>query len=60
MLNAKKGLSSCQAARDLDMHQKTVWSMMNRIRKAMETDEMSLLKDIVEIENKKTILHLRI
>lgn len=50
MLNAKKGLSSCQAARDLDMRQKTIWSMMHRIRKAMATDQMDLLKGIVEMD----------
>ena len=29
MLNAKKGLSAMQAARDLDMRRPTVWSMMH-------------------------------
>jgi len=48
MLNAKKGLSSCQAAKDLNMHQPTVWSMMQRIRKALATEQMDLLKGIVE------------
>lgn len=38
MLNAKKGISSCQAARDLGMRQMTAWSMMHRICKAMATD----------------------
>ena len=38
MLNAKKGLSSLQAARDLEMRQPTVWSMMHRIRAAMVDD----------------------
>ena len=50
ILNAKKGISSCQAARDLNMRQKTVWSMMHRIRKAMATDQMDLLKGIVEMD----------
>lgn len=50
MLNAKKGLSSCQAARDLGMRQPTVWSMMHRIRKAMETDQAQLLRDVVEMD----------
>lgn len=35
MLNAKKGLSAMQAARDLEMRRPTVWSMMHRIRGAM-------------------------
>jgi transposase-like protein len=50
MLNAKKGLSACQAARDLGIRRPTVWSMMHRIRKAMETDEAELLKGIVEMD----------
>lgn len=50
MLNAKKGLSACQAARDLGMRRPTVWSMMHRIRKAMETSQDELLKGIVEMD----------
>lgn len=50
MLNAKKGLSAYQAARDLGMNRPTVWSMMHRIRKAMATDQMELLKGIVEMD----------
>ncbi|MBV8971898.1 MAG: IS1595 family transposase [Sphingomonadaceae bacterium] len=51
MLNAKKGLSSSQAARDLDMRQPTVWSMMHRIRTAMGRDaEAGLLTSLVEID----------
>lgn len=50
MLNAKKGLSACQAARDLGMRRPTVWSMMHRIRKAMGTDEAKLLSGIVEMD----------
>jgi hypothetical protein len=50
ILNAKKGLSSCQASRDLDMRQATVWSMMHRIRNAMATDQKDLLKGIVEMD----------
>lgn len=50
MLNAKKGLSAYQAARDLGMRRPTVWSMMHRIRKAMATDQMDLLKGIVEMD----------
>ena len=50
MLNAKKGLSAYQAARDLEMRRATVWSMMNKIRKAMDTDQMDLLKGIVEMD----------
>ncbi len=50
MLNAKKGLSACQAARDLQMNRPTVWSMMHRIRKAMATDQAALLQGIVEMD----------
>lgn len=49
MLNAKKGLSACQAARDLDMRRPTVWSMMHRIRKGLQ-DDGSLLCGIVEMD----------
>ncbi len=49
MLSAKKGLSSAQAARDLDLRQPTVWSMMHRIRKAMD-DQGPLLAGLVEMD----------
>jgi len=50
MLNAKKGLSSLQASRDLGLRPMTTWSMMHRIRKAMATDQLELLKGIVEMD----------
>ncbi len=49
MLNAKKGLSAYQAARDLSMRRPTVWSMMHRIRIAMQ-DDGELLTGIVEMD----------
>lgn len=49
MLNAKKGLSAYQAARDLEMRRPTVWSMMHRIREAMQ-DDGALLTGIVEMD----------
>ena len=49
MLNAKKGLSACQAARDIEMRRPTVWSMMHRIRKSIE-DNSTLLSGIVEMD----------
>ena len=49
MLSAKKGLSSMQAARDIEIRQPTVWSMMHRIRKAM-TDDGALLTGLVEMD----------
>ncbi len=50
MLNAKKGLSSLQASRDLGLRAMTTWSMMHRIRYAMATDQGELLKGIVEMD----------
>jgi transposase-like protein len=51
MLNAKKGLSSLQAARDLEMRQPTVWSMMHRIRAAMSrAGEADVLTGLVEMD----------
>lgn len=49
MLNAKKGLSACQAARDIEVRRPTVWSMMHRIRKSM-ADNGELLTGIVEMD----------
>lgn len=49
MLNAKKGLSAMQAARDLDMRRPTVWSMMHRVRKAL-VDDGQLLRGLVEMD----------
>ena len=52
MLNAKKSLSSCQLARDMGMRQPTVWSMMQRIRAAMQkdTEQQRLFKGIIEMD----------
>lgn len=49
MQNAKKGLSACQAACDIEMNRPTVWSMMHRIRKAM-SDDGNLLSGIIEMD----------
>jgi transposase-like protein len=49
MMSAKKGLSSMQAARDLEMRQPTVWSMMHRVRRAM-VDDGALLSGVVEMD----------
>lgn len=46
MMSAKNGLSSVQAARDLEMRQPTVWSMMHRVRAAM-VEEGDLLRGVV-------------
>ena len=49
MLNAKKGLSAMQAARDLEMRRPTVWSMMHRVRRAL-VDDGKLLAGLVEMD----------
>ena len=49
ILNAKKGISSRQLARDLEVNKNTAWSMQMRVRKAM-TDTPSLLSGIVEMD----------
>ena len=49
MLNAKKGISSRQLARDLELPVKTAWSINHRIRKAMKQDN-GLLSGIVEMD----------
>lgn len=49
VLNAKKGLSSCQLGRDIEVRQATAWSMIHRIRKAMKQDG-KLLSGIVEMD----------
>jgi len=51
ILNAKKGLSSRQLARDLGINRKTGWYLQMRIRKAMqEGQDGDLFKGIVEID----------
>ncbi len=49
MLNAKKGISSLQASRDLEMRQPTVWAMMHKVRKAL-VDDGKLLAGLVEMD----------
>ena len=43
MANAKKSLSSCQLARDLNLNQKSAWYMMQRIKTEMGRKEDPLL-----------------
>ena len=50
MANAKKSLSSCQLARDLELNQKSAWFMQQRIRAAMASDEKALLRGIIEAD----------
>lgn len=49
ILNAKKGISSRQLARDIEVHRNTAWSMQMRIRRAM-VDTPSLLNGIIEMD----------
>ncbi len=49
MLNAKKGISARQLARDLDVNKNTAWFMAMRIRNAM-VDQRELLTGIVEMD----------
>jgi len=49
ILNAKKGISSLQLARDLDVNKNTAWYLQRRIRKAMKDDDC-ILNGIVEID----------
>ena len=51
VLNAKKGLSARQLARDLDVNKNTGWRMGMQIRKAMaERAQRELLTGVVEMD----------
>lgn len=51
VLNAKKGLSARQLARDLEVNKNTGWRMGMQIRKAMaEGEQRELLKGLVEAD----------
>ena len=51
ILNAKKGLSSYQLQRDLDLNQKTAWFILTRIRAEMaEKVNSILLQGIIEAD----------
>ena len=49
ILNAKKGLSSRQLARDIEVNRNTAWYMQMRIRKAMNEHDL-ILSGIIEID----------
>ena len=49
ILNAKKGLSSLQLARDIKVNRNTAWYLQRRIRKAMQENDM-ILSGVVEID----------
>ena len=49
--NAKKSMSSCQLARDLDMNQKSAWYMQQRIRAEMAKKQSKiLLQGLIEAD----------
>lgn len=48
MVNAKKGLSSCQLEHDLGLNQKTAWYILTRIRSEMVKKGNFLLQGIIE------------
>ena len=50
IVNAKKSLSSCQLARDLELNQKSAWYLLQRLRAAMAAEEKQLLQGIVEAD----------
>ena len=50
VVNAKKGLSSYQLSRDLELNQKSAWYMQQRIRAAMASDQAPMLTGIIEAD----------
>ncbi len=51
ILNAKKGISARQLARDLEVNKNTAWFLAMRIRKAMaEPEQRNLLQGLVEMD----------
>ena len=48
----KKGISSCQLARDLGIGQKAAWFLNHRIREMVTEQAPELLQDIVSIDDR--------
>lgn len=46
----KKGISSCQLARDLRVHQKTAWFILHRIRGMVSSQSPGMLNDHVQVD----------
>lgn len=46
----KKGISSCQLARDLGITQKTAWFVLHRVREMLKEKNPALLDNMVEID----------
>lgn len=49
-MSHKRGISSCQLARDLDVTQKTAWNMLHKIRKFMESQNRQPLSGEIEVD----------
>ncbi|HNN71460.1 MAG TPA: IS1595 family transposase [Ferruginibacter sp.] len=49
--NHKKGISSCQLARDLGVTQRTAWFMLHRIREMVRPKQLPVLKGEVMIDH---------
>lgn len=50
VINHKKGISSAQLAKDIDISQKSAWFMLMRIRKALGIENNNDLEGIVEAD----------
>ena len=48
LVTARKGISSLQLSKELDIHQKSAWYMLHRLREACNAD--IVLKGVVEID----------
>lgn len=46
----KKGVSSCQIARDLGVHQSSAWFILHRVREMLRTKAPQMLSGIVEAD----------
>lgn len=49
-MSHKRGISSCQLARDLGVTQKTAWNMLHKIRQFMDSQNMQRLSGEVEVD----------
>ena len=47
----KRGISSYQVSRDIDVSQKTAWRMLHKIRKAMTGETTTILKEKLRLMN---------
>lgn len=46
----KKGVSSCQLAKDIDVTQKTAWFILHRIREMLKEKAPHMLNNVVEVD----------